>query len=180
MLRHELSGEPLDQKGNYGLIYNESRRAAFLAGRSFRTFKELNIAASAVYTIQVVVPINVILLGLEAAIDLGFLKIETLAGGTAAGTFSEVYPKIAANNMTTKPAYTAQVTIAAGGSVSGSTLIDVLRLKADNTTGRATSVGGATQDERGVGPATYYFRLTNLSPTDAVLGTFKVRWEEHP
>lgn len=48
------------------------------------------------------------------------------------------------------------------------------------TSGQSQSVGNAPQDERGVGAATYYFRLLNLSGTDAIAGTFKSRWEERP
>lgn len=164
-------------------------QTSFFEGREFRTFKELNIAAGATYVVRAVVPLNIILFGLEVSIDQGWLRVGTYVGGTPGGTFSETLPILGTNNMTpgtehrrnySGNIYTAQTVLTAGGTHTGGTELDVLRIKtADNTT-FGSSVGAAPNDERGVSANTYYFRLLNLDAMDPVTGTFKARFEERP
>lgn len=155
-------------------------QTGFFGGREFRTFKELNIAALATYVIKAVVPVDVILFGLNFTIEAGHLRSSTVVGGTEGGSFSETLPTLGRNNMSERPTpfYTPLVVLTAGGTHTGGTEIDVLRLKANNNTNQASTVGGEGGDERGVGAATYYIRLQNLSATDAITGTFHARWEE--
>jgi len=157
-------------------------QTGFFAGREFRTFKELNIAISSTYVIKAVVPINVILFGLAVQAEAGHLRLATVVGGTEGGTFSETLPIFGRNNMSERPTpfYTTQIALTAGGTHTGGTEIDVLRLKANNNTNQAFTVGAEGGDERGVAAATYYFRLQNLSATDAITGVFSARWEERP
>jgi hypothetical protein len=155
-------------------------QTGFFDGREFRTFKELNIPGSGSYVVKVVAPINVILFGLIADIEAGHLRMETVVGGTEGGSFSETLPIFKRNNMSTAPAYTGQVVLTAGGTHTGGTVIDVLRLKTNNISGQASSVGNVEGDERGVAANTYYFRFTNLSASDVITGTFRARWEERP
>lgn len=148
----------------------------------FRTFHDISLAGSAVYTFRVVVPVNTILFGLELSIDIGYLKLETISGGTPGGTFAAALPIIPQNNLPSRPTpfYAAQNSVVGGGSVTGGTLIDVVRIKSESNSGKSSSVGNVGGDERGVAPGTYYFRLTNLDTTPTVTGTLKVRWEERP
>jgi len=149
----------------------------FVRGREFRTFKDLNIASAGVYTIRIVVPVNTILTGLELVLTGGNVSLETISGGTAGGTYAETLPRINTNTMQGTPAYTPLVVMTAGGTVTGGTVIDVVRVKADTNSNRATAVGSTTADQRGVGPGTYFWRLTNATGDPAV-GTFKTRWQE--
>lgn len=162
-------------------------QTGFFEGREFRTFKELNIAAGATYVVKAVVPINIILFGLDASLDAGSLRIGTYVAGTEGGTFSETLPIFPTNNMSggsdhrnnySGGVYVAQTVLTAGGTHTGGTELDVLRLKTSGNSTFSSSVGASGQDERGVAANTYYFRLLNLSGTDAVTGTFKARWEE--
>lgn len=162
-------------------------QTGFFEGREFRTFKELNIAATATYVIKAVVPLNIILMELKANLDGGWLRIGTYALGTEGGTFSETLPILGANNMAlgvnrrksySGAAYAPQVVLTAGGTHTGGTELDVLRIKTNANSNFAASVGDASDSERGVAANTYYFRLLNLSSTDAVTGTFSARWEE--
>ncbi len=77
------------------------------------------------------------------------------------------------------PVYASQVVLTAGGTHTGGTELDVIRLKAANSSGNAVSVGNMEDSQRGVGPGTYYFRLQNLG-TGSITGTLKTRWEERP
>lgn len=164
-------------------------QTSFWEGREFRTFKELNIAAAAEYVIKAVVPINIILVNLEVSIEAGFLRVGTYVGGTAGGTFSETLPLFPANNMSagvnhrqnaSNNVYTVQTALTAGGTHTGGTELDVIRLKAASVSVQAQSVGSSAFDQRGVGANTYHFRLLNLHAQDAITGTFKARFEERP
>lgn len=159
-------------------------QTGFFAGREFRTFKEFSepdteIANAATYVIKAVVPVDVILFGLECIIDNGHIKIETVLGGTEGGTFSETLPILPRNLMSERPTplYTPLVVLTGGGTHTGGTVIDVIRLKVENSSGAASSVGAEQGDERGIAAGTYYFRLSNIG-TGVVEGTFKARWEE--
>lgn len=155
-------------------------QTGFFAGREFRTFRELNIAASTTFVIKAVVPIDVILFGLKVSIESGQLRLATVVGGTPGGSFSETLPIFGRNNMSERPTpfYTPQVALTAGGTHTGGTEIDILRLKANANTNQASTVGAEGGDERGVAASTYHFRLQNLSGSDAVVGVFSARWEE--
>ncbi|WP_064746804.1 hypothetical protein [Lysobacter antibioticus] len=156
-------------------------QTGFFAGREFRTFKELNVANGSTYVVKALVPINIILFGLEIVLDQGFARVSTHVGGTEGGSFSETLPVIPRNNMSERPLplYTPQVMLAAGGTHSGGTEIDLIRIKVENATGAQASVGSAQQDERGIAAATYYIRVANVG-SGSLTGTFKARWEERP
>lgn len=162
-------------------------QTSFFEGREFRTFKELSIAPSATYVVQAVVPLNIILFGLEVNIDAGWIRVGTYVGGTAGGSFSETLPIIGANNMSAGSnrrksyngsVYMPQVVLTAGGTHTGGTELDVIRIKTAGNSQQGSSVGSGPSDERGVAANTYYIRLLNLSSTDTITGTFKARWEE--
>jgi hypothetical protein len=160
---------------------------AFFDGREFRTFKELSIPANGTYVMRATVPLDVIFFGLEVTIDLGTLRLATVVGGTPGGTFSEVLPRFATNNMAPghnhkddyPGVYMPQCMLHGGGTHTGGTTLDVIRLKA-SPSGGGSSVQYALQGDRGIAVGTYYFRFQNLDATNAINGVFKARWEEKP
>ncbi len=156
----------------------EHDQTAFFEGRIFRTFKEWQVATTAVYTVKVVTPINLVLSTLGIQLDQGSARLESLIQVTEGGSFSEVLPKFAVNYMTTvpHPVPTSQITVTAGGTVTGGMLLDPLRIKTGNNSNFATSVGGASNYKIGIAPGTYYLKLTL---TDAI-GVLRITWEEYP
>jgi hypothetical protein len=138
-------------------------QTGFFEGRMFRTFKELNVAASGAYVVQAVVPLNIILFGLEVSLDSGFLRLETVVGGTPSGVFAETLPVFGLNNMSAgrnrrakqeTVTYLAQVALTAGGTHTGGTVLDVVRVKSNQVGAHAASVGSMESSERGVGANT--------------------------
>lgn len=154
-------------------------QTGFFAGREFRTFHQLSIAAAGVQVIKAVVPINIILFGLEVVITSGDLVVETVVSGTEGGAFSTALPILPRNTMTERPTplYTPQVALSTGGTLTGGTVIDLLLNKTADNANFAASVGVNSSDERGIGAGTYYFRITAGA---AVSGLLKARWEERP
>lgn len=167
--------------GNFRRLRVDQGQTSFFAGREYRTFKELSLAASpASYTVKVVVNRDTILLGLTLAIDLGTVRLTSIAGpATEGGSFSEVLPIINKNRMSEAPVIAPVNVITAGGTVTGGTTFDIVRLKVPTTAGggSASTVGGLQSDERGVAIGTYYFKFESLG-TDPVTGVFSAFWEE--
>lgn len=151
-------------------------QTGFFEGREFRTFREWTTATNGSFVIRVTVPLNVILFDLNVTAEEGSARIETLVGGTVGGSFSETLPAINRNNMTDRPIYSPQVTMAAGGTHTGGTLLDVLRVKTSGNSNFASSVSSGAGDERGIAPNTYYFRITFTG----FIGVFRAWWEERP
>lgn len=159
-------------------------QTGFFEGREFRTFKELDIPTGTTYMIVASVPVNIILQSLQIVLDSGQVNVDTFVGGTPSGTLNETLPIIPCNNMTERPFpyYVPVVTIGAvtsGGSLAGGVQLDVIRLKVENASGQAASVGETTDDVRGVAANTYYILIPSTG-TGAAKGTFKARWEERP
>lgn len=181
-----------DKAGGYGRVRVDASRTSFYEGREFRTYKELNIAALATYVIKIEVPTNIILYGLQASIDSGWVRIGGYFGGAEGGSYAEILPMFAVNGMTAgndnrrtdfngnSTVYTRQLVMTAGGTHTGGTELDVSRIKVSGNSNASSTVGEHGLDERGVGPGTYYFRFLNLSAMDAVTGVFRMRWEERP
>lgn len=169
------------EREDYRRIRVDVAQTGFFEGREFRTFKELSIPIEGVYVVKAVVPIDIILFALELDVDAGGVRMTTKLGGTEGGDFSETLPIIAKNRMSTvpQPPYTAQTVLTAGGTHSGGTAIDIVRVLSANQQNSRTTVGSRVSDERGVAAGTYYFVLENLSNT-AVSGTFKAWFEERP
>lgn len=155
-------------------------QTGFFSGREFRTFKEFANPETSTYIIKIVTPINLILFEFGLQIEAGTIRIETISGGSPVegGSFSENLPRIPTNTMTEKPQppYATQIALTAGGTLTGGTVIDVLRAKAADNSNFAASVGAEAGAERGVAPATYYWRITMA----AFVGVIKARWEERP
>lgn len=173
-----------DKWSNFSRVKVDAAQTSFFEGREFRSFKELNIPALTTYVIRAIVPQDIILYGLTPDIESGWLRMGTYLGGTPGGTFSETLPALPRNNMSVGGnrlvALTSTIALTAGGTHSGGTELDVLRVKTGSNVGNqaSSSVGVTVGDERGVGAGTYYFRLQNLHATDAVVGTLHVSWEE--
>lgn len=149
----------------------------FRQGRTFRSFKELAIPASGSYVVKIVLPAPVYFTGFDINIESGQLKIETVSGGTAGGTFAETLP-IIRTNLTAPSAYVLQTALTAGGTITGGIVIDVVRLKTNNNLNQGTSVLNPDAGLRGIAAGTYHWQLTNLSTTDAIAGTMKINWTE--
>lgn len=167
-----------DPDGNPRLRVDVAQ-TGFFAGREFRTFRRVTTAAGATRVIKAVVPVDAILFSLQIELTDGWIDIETRVGGTEGGSFAETLPIFNRNNMTNAPAYAVQSVLTTGGTHSGGTVLDVLAARASVATAQASSVGNGIADERGIGPGTYYFVITNPGSGPAS-GVFRAWWEERP
>lgn len=165
-----------DNDGPYARVRVDVAQTGFFAGREFRTFQEFTIPSLAVVTIRATVPINIILFDTSISIDSGTLKFDLYAGGSASGPWTAL-PVIRKNTMSVTPVVVNQVTLDYDGAFSGGILIDRTRISASSLGGVGSSVGASQGSERGVGPGTYYYTLTNEGNQSAKV-IFKGHWEE--
>lgn len=157
-------------------------QTGFFAGRMFRTFHEFNIAAGGTLNILFQSPINFILWGQTVEIDQGAIKVENITGPTIGGVFTEL-PLIGRNRMTEapQPLYTSQMQCGQGGTLTGGTVVDAIRLRTaqNQGTSRSSNIVNGQDSERGIPPGNYGVRLSALSGiTEASLGTIHFTWEE--
>ena len=168
-------------KPGYKVLTVENLRLGFLEGREFRMFKELSLESGQVYILKVQAPVDLLLGQLDLTLDSGTVRMTSYIGGTPTGTFSESIPLIPKNNMSKRPSpyYTPQTVLTAiptGGTLTGGTVIDIVRVAASNATAQQQSVGSVPFDVRGVSAGTYYIKLEALSSTPT--GVLRAFFEE--
>jgi len=162
-----------DGDGDFSRLRVDVGQTGFFAGKEFRTFQKLTIASGATATIRATVGVNIILYDTSFHTEDSTIEMQLKVGGTASGPWTAM-PVIRRNTMTDAPNITSQVTLDYDGAHTGGTLIDLVRVVANNK--GSNVVDGSTQ-ERGVGPGTYYYVLTNVGNKTATV-IFTGRWEE--
>lgn len=168
-----------DRLSGFERLRVDTAQTGFFEGREFRSFVEFSLAAAASLTVRFTSPVGFILFGQSLVIDEGRLRLEVRAGATPSGTFGVALPVIGKNRLPERraPFYEPQVTLATGGSASGGTVVEVVRLNAGTASGQAQTAGGVVSDERGLPAGTYYLTLTHLG-TGACTGVYNLWWEE--
>lgn len=159
----------------YG-FYNREPSPRFLDGKTFRAFKLLKIPGNTTYVVKLVLPVPVYFTKFDVALDASTVEIETVSGGTEGGLSQEGWSRIKMNRA--RPtSYLAKTEITAGGTHTGGTTIDVVRIKTDGNATRGASVIQNDGSIRGIAAGTYYWRFVNKT-ADEALGTVKIEWEE--
>lgn len=163
----------------YRRIKVDPGQTSFHDGREFRTYYEFSIPTATSVYIQVNVAVDTILYDVSLVCDSNAIRLTTYAGGTPSGSFATPLPVRPKNTMSIRstPIYANQNTLFTGGTVSGGTTIDIVRVVAANATAQQSSVGSKAFDQRGVGVGTYYWQLQNISNGTAT-GVFSGWWAE--
>lgn len=158
--------------GPYRRLRVDVSQTAFWAGREFRTFQKLTIASLAQVAIRATVPVNIVLYETTFFTDGATIDVELRVGGSAAGPWTAM-PVFRKNTMSTTPVIANQVTLDYDGAHTGGKTIDLLRVPAGNKLSNTSSVSS----ERGIGPGTYYYVITNVGNQSATV-IFSGMWEE--
>ena len=161
-----------DADGAYSRLRVDVGQTNFWSGKQFRTFQKLSIASGGSVTIRATVGVNIVLYETSFHSENSSIEVQLRAGGTATGPWTSI-PVIRKNTMTVAPVVVSQVTMDYDGVHTGGTTIDLIHVTADNKT---SNVGG-TDTERGVGPGTYYYVITNTGNQTATV-VFSGFWEE--
>jgi len=150
---------------------------AFYEGREFYTFRQFDITGGTTEVIKVVASGDTIVQTFGASLVLGELRVELVVGGTEGGTFGTPLPILRANGMSEAPTVSAGVTMAAGGTHTGGTVVDVLLLNAGSPAAQASEVSASEDLPIGFPAGTYYIRLVSINNANAQ-GIFRARWEQ--
>jgi hypothetical protein len=168
-----------DEDGDYARIRVDQGQTGFFAGREFRTLYEFTILQDETVYIKVVAPTDTIVQKLAIDLFLAELRFELIVGGTETGTFDTSLPIFKTNTMSTASDYTGQVTMATGGTHTGGTVVDVLRVLSGANANKAEVSGATELSPQGFPAGTYYIHLINIDGNTAN-GIFRARWEERP
>lgn len=159
-------------------------QTGFFAGREFRSFLELNISSGATQVIKFSSTVDFILAAQSIVIGDGHIRFTAQTDGTPGGTFGTPMPVIGKNRMLgtknrQQPYYTSNVTLSTGGTYTGGTPLEVVRVKASGATAQQSTVGGEVGTERGLPAGDYYLKLENIG-NGSVTGVYTLSWEERP
>lgn len=161
-----------DGDGAYSRLRVDVGQTNFWSGKQFRTFQKVTIPSPGAVTIRATVGVNIVLYETSFHTEDSSIEVELKVGGTADGPWTSM-PVLRKNTMTTAPVITSQVTMDYDGAHTGGTTIDLFRVTAGN---KEASVSGDDK-ERGVGPGTYYYVITNTGNQTATV-VFSGFWEE--
>ena len=168
-----------DSDGDYARLRVDVGQTGFFAGREARTLYQFSLAQSETQVIKVVAPTDTIIQTLAVDLFLAELRLELVIGGTEGGTFATPLPIFKTNEMSTASIYTPQVTMTTGGTHTGGTIVDILRVLSGSNANKATVSGATEVSPQGFPAGTYYLRLINIDGNIAN-GIFRARWEERP
>lgn len=157
-------------------FYSDEASPLFKAGRTFRSFKKLNIPGNSTYVVKIVLPSPVYFTKFDLSVASSTLDVETVSGGTEGGTFNDSWPLIKLN-LTKPTPYAVQTSLVGGGTHTGGTVIDYSGVKTDGNATRGSSIIERDESIRGVAAGTYYWRFINRT-ADVLTGSVKVEWEE--
>ena len=161
-----------DENGEFARLRVDVAQTGFFAGKEFRTFQKLTIASLATATIRATVPVDIVLFETLISTEDATIEMQLKVGGTADGPWTPM-PVFRKSTMSITPVITNQVTLDYNGAHTGGTLIDLVRVPANN---KGSSFSGSSS-ERGVGAGTYYYVLTNVGNQTATV-VFNGYWEE--
>jgi hypothetical protein len=164
-----------DDDGPYARLRVDPGQTGFFRGREFNTFYEFSIPQNQTYTLRATAGVDVFLQKFLIDCWTGALRVEWYAGGTEVTAFTIPVPVFRTNNTSSADlTYQTQIVMAANGSHTGGTLVDVLQLNAGN---KANAVEAGSSDPIGFPAGVYHIKLVNQS-NQSTTGVFKARWEE--
>lgn len=174
-----------DRLGNFDRVKVDPAQTSFFEGREFLFAHEFSILTATSLVIKIVTLRAVIVQNFDLSIDDGTLRFTRRTGGVEGGSFSTIIAPQAVNAMAGPSdrrlyegvPFTTNTVVTAGGTLTGGSVFDTIRLKTSNATAQASSVGKTDTDQIGVPAGTRYYVLENLG-TGTVTGVLRVRWEE--
>lgn len=163
--------------GAHRRIRVDNGSTGWWSGHTFYNFYEFSVAVGSSVIIKAVVGCDIIQNYMSVNLRSGEVKIYPVTGGTEGGTFGTSLESLPANSMSDTPAYTSQVVVTTGGTLTDGTATDETWLYVGQNSIQATPVGGGIEDARGISAGTYYYRIYGVA---ASTGVIRSQWEERP
>lgn len=167
-----------------GVALIDASHAAFYDGREFRTQFDFSLTNGQTAVLKVVLAVNTALHLQSFSLDEGELLFEAAILGTEGGTFGTALPIFGTNRTDERPQlaaggyYAAVNTITTGGTHTGGTVTERVRLNASQSPAQRNTVGNTVNDSRLLPPGIYYLRFTGTGTITR--GIYTLREEERP
>lgn len=133
-------------------VNTDSELASFYAGTQFRSFREITLAAGASLVLKMTRPVDVIIRGFRMHVSDGEMRCDIYRDAVPGGSWVSDQPVIPKCEFADRPPpiYTSQCTFASGGTFTGGTLYDVMRVKTAGASGQAATVGDENDNQLGI------------------------------
>ena len=157
----------------------EQGSAGFWDGKQFRAFLDFTLLNAQTAVIKFVSPIDFVIRTQGFFIVEGECLFEAVLGGVEGGSFSVDVPTFGKNRSSKRPIpnYERQITLKTGGTITGGSVSEVVRIKTSDNSHQAVTVGNENSNIRFLPAGTYYLRFT---ATGTVRGVYTLEWEEKP
>lgn len=164
---------------NYRRVRVDVGQTSFFQGRQFRSYYDFALTASEVRYFRFTSLTDFVLFDQSLTVSGGSVRLSVWTGSTASGTWTNI-PIIGKNRMSTipQPPYVSGVTFQTGGTFTGGTEVEAIRLVSATATAQQSTVGASSGDERGLPATTFYIKIEATSSTPSVV--YSLFWEERP
>lgn len=164
---------------NYRRIRVDVGQTSFFRGRQFRSYSDFSLAAAEVRYFRFTSLTDFVLFDQTLSVSGGSVRLSVWTGATASGTWTPI-PVIGKNRMSSipQPPYVSQVTFETGGTFTGGTEVEAIRLVSATATAQQSTVGASAGDERGLPASAFYIKIEATNSTPTVL--YSLFWEERP
>ena len=162
---------------NYRRLRVDIGQTSFFQGRQFRSYYDFVLSAAEVRYFRFTSLTDFVLFDQTLTVSGGSVRLSVWTGSTASGTWTNL-PVIGKNRMSSipQPPYASGVTYQTGGSFTGGTEVEVIRLVSATATAQQSTVGASAGDERGLPASTFYIKIEATNSTPSVL--YSLFWEE--
>ena len=152
-------------------------QTSFFLGKQFRSYYDFSLAAAEVRYFRFTSLTDFVLFDQSLSISGGSVRLSVWTGATPSGVWTSI-PVIGKNRMTSipQPPYVTNVTFQTGGTFTGGTEVEAIRLVAATATAQQSTVGANAGDERGLPATTFYIKVEATNSTPVVI--YSLYWEE--
>lgn len=162
---------------NYRRIRVDTAQTSFFQGKQFRSYRDFTLAAAEVRYFRFTSLTDFVLFDQTLSVSGGSVRLSVWTGATASGIWTSI-PVIGKNRMSSipQPPYVTGVTFETGGTFTGGTEVEAIRLVSATATAQQSTVGASSGDERGLPASTFYIKIEATNSTPVVL--YSLFWEE--
>lgn len=141
-------------------------QTSFFLGKQFRSYYDFTLSALGVRYFRFTSLVDFVLYEQNISISDGAVRLSVWTGATPSGSWTSI-PVIGKNRMSSipQPPYVTQVTFETGGTFTGGTEVEVIRVVSATATAQRSSVGASSGDERGLPASTFYIKVEATAGT---------------
>ena len=162
---------------SYRRIRVDVGQTSFFLGKQFRTYSDFSLGALETRYFRFTSLVDFVLFDQNITVSDGAVRLSVWTGATPAGSWTNI-PVIGKNRMSSipQPPYATQVTFQTGGTFTGGTEVEAIRVVSATATAQRSTVGASAGDERGLPATTFYIKIEATAGTPVCV--YSLFWEE--